>query len=294
MKKFISILTVELMFTAICVAQVRYLSINKDVHNATGQEAHGLKIVLKGQPIVLQRFDGVQNENHFGDCNENVDVENDKTILWWHDPRGENNDPKPIPHCEWVHIGYRLNLPAGILEFYWTDESGARIGDVMPQTKQEVIFNPSDPNLKLKITNTLQSDMSVSFELVGYAVVDQEIPLNELNAANPIFNNLTPFAGASGNTQLTSGSSESFDIPRNTDPDKPETHAIYLKKVINGGNGNTVVFTDYGQYGPVPWYDIVIIPEDNPTVSQWGLIIIAVLLVSAGTIAIWRRRQVAT
>ena len=33
--------------------------------------------------------------------------------------------------------------------------------------------------------------------------------------------------------------------------------------------------------------------DGNPTVSQWGLIIMAVLLVSAGTIAIWRRRQVA-
>ncbi|MHC4440577.1 MAG: IPTL-CTERM sorting domain-containing protein, partial [Planctomycetota bacterium] len=33
--------------------------------------------------------------------------------------------------------------------------------------------------------------------------------------------------------------------------------------------------------------------DGNPTVSQWGLIIMAVLLVSAGTIAIWRRRQAA-
>jgi len=34
-------------------------------------------------------------------------------------------------------------------------------------------------------------------------------------------------------------------------------------------------------------------PDGNPTVSQWGLIIMAVLLVSAGSIAIWRRRQIA-
>ena len=33
--------------------------------------------------------------------------------------------------------------------------------------------------------------------------------------------------------------------------------------------------------------------DDNPTVSQWGLIVMAVLLVAAGAIAIWRKQQVA-
>lgn len=289
MKRFVySILAIVLIYGTICMAQVRYLSINKDVLNATGSDAHGLKIVLKGQYTVMQRFDGFPNANHFGDFKEDVDVENDETILWWHDPRGENDEPRPIPDGEWVHIGYRLNLPAEILEAYWTDENGDCIGyNIIQQPTQEVIFDPYNPNLELKITNNLQNGMSVSFEMVGYAVVEQEIPLAELNALNPLFNDLTPFASASGNTQLTSGLSKSFDIPRNTDPKKPETYAIYLKNVRNGNNGNELVFRDFGQYGPVP-------PINGfPTVSEWGLIIMAVLLVSAGTIAIWRRRRVA-
>jgi len=288
MKRFMSILTIMLVFGAICMAQVRYLSINKDVLNATGSDAHGLKIVLKGQPTVLQHFDGVQDENHFNSFV--TEVANDTTILWWSEPLGANGEVRPIPDGEWVHIGYRLNLPAEILEAYWTDESGARIGDVIGQPTQEVIFDPSDPNLKLKITNNLQNGISVSFEVVGYAVVEQEIPLDELNAANPLFNDLTPFAGASGNTQLTSGLSESFDIPRTTDQNKPETYAIYLKHGKNGGNGNTVVFRDFGQYGPVPPTDGI---RPVPTLSEWSLIVMALLLVSAGAIVIWRRQRIA-
>jgi len=292
MKRCVFILTIVLMSGAICMAQVLYLSINKDVHNGSEQEAHGLKIVLEGQRTVLQRFDGVKDENHFGDCNETV--ENDETILWWHDPlRGENNEPRPIPHCEWVHIGYRLDLPAKILEVYWTDENGNRIGDVIGQPTQEVIFDPDSPNLELEITNNLKNEMTVSVELVGYAIVEKDIPLEELNAGNSLFNsnNLTPFAGANGNIQLTSGSPERFDIPRV--PNKPDTYAIYLKRGKNGGDGNTVVYRDFGQFGPIPEWEPI--PGTGfPTVSLWGLIVMALLLAMAGAIVIRRRQRVAT
>ena len=287
MKRLVSILIIVFAFGTISVAQVRYLSINKDVHNGTGQEAHGLKIVIKGQLTVVQRFDGIEDENHFGNFNEDYDGVNNETILWWYDPRGENDEPRPIPHCEWVHIGFRLNLPGEILETYWTDENGDQIGNIIPQPYQEIIFDPDDTNLQLKITNSLRNGSPVSFELAGYAIVEQEIPLNELNAANPLFNNLTPFAGASGNIQLTSGSSRSFNIPRNTDENKPETWAIYLKRGKDGGD--TVVYRDFGQYGPVPP-----VPPPNPTVSQWGLIIMAVVLAAVGAIAIRKRRFVAS
>jgi hypothetical protein len=287
MKRIIfSTVAMVLIFSTICMAQVMYLSLNKDVQNKTGSDAHGIKIVLKGQFTVIEHFDGLENANHFGEFTVEVDVENDETILWWHDPKGENDEPRPIPDDEWVHIGYRLNLPAEILETYWTDENGDLIGYIM-QPPQEVIFEPDSPNLELRITNNLRNGMPISFDLVGYAVVEQEIPLADLNADNPLFSNLTSFAGASGNIQLNSGSSESFDIPRNTDLDKPETYAIYLKHGINGDN--TVVFKDFGHFGPVPPYVPPVKPTDIPTVSQWGLIIMAVLLVTVGAVVIVRR-----
>jgi hypothetical protein len=269
------------------MSQVLYLSLNKDVLNETGIDAHGLKIVIKGQLTVMEHFDGLPSANHFGEFTVDADVEKDETILWWHDPRGENDEPKPIPDGDTVHIGFRLNLPAKILETYWTDENGDLIGYII-QPSQEVIFDPYSLNLELKVTNDQRNGMSVSYEMIGYAIVEQEIPLAELNAENPLFNNLTPFAGASGNTQLTSGSSDSFDIPRNTDLDKPETYVIYLKHGLGNG-GNTVVFKDFGQFGPVPAYEP---PSPVPTVSEWGLIILAVLMLMVGAMVIHRRRQV--
>jgi len=287
MKRIIfSTVAIVLITSTLCMAQVMFLSLNKDVENTTGRDAHGIKIILKGQFTVMEHFDGIPNENHFGEFTVDYDVAKDETILWWHDPRGENDEPRPIPNGEWAHIGYRLNLPAKILLHYWTDENGDLIGYIM-QPPQEVIYESVNPNLELRITNSLTNNMPITFELVGYAIVDQEIPLAELNAKNPLFNNLTPFSNASGNIQLAFGMSESFDIPRNTDLDKPETYAIYLKRSI--GNGNTVVFQDFGQFGPVPPFEPIIPPV--PIMSEWGMIAMALLLVTIGAIVIVRRSK---
>jgi hypothetical protein len=278
MKRYVFILTIVLMSGTICTAQVYYLSLNKDVRNETGMDAHGLKIVVSGQPEVLQNFDGVTNENHFGRFT--TEVIDGTTVLWWSEPLDPNGQARPIPDGEWVHIGYRLNLPAEILEAYWTDENGDRIGDI-GQPSQEVTRLP-DGSFDLTITNDLRNGISVSFEVTGYASVGHEIPLAQLNASNPLFNNLTPLGGAGGNTQLSSGLSESLTIPG--DPDKPYT--IYVKEGKNGNN--EVTFRDYGYYGPSELDPQV---PRVPTVSEWGLIIMGLLLLVAGTVMIVRRKQ---
>ncbi len=271
MKRFVCILSIVLMSGSMCMGQ-HILSINKDVHNDSGTVVHGIKIKLGGQPVVLQHYDGFTNKNHFGSFTTAV-VDGD-TVLWWSEPLGSNGQYRPIPHCEWVHVGYRLDRPADILATYWTDENGDHVRDIN-QPGQEVTLT-SDGRLKLKVSNTLEAGVPISFTIAGYAFVGQGIPLAELNGDNPIFNTLTPVGGT---VNLPPGAVKSTIVP--SDPDKP--WFIYVKE---GKVGDTVVFRDYGQFGPP-------IGGPIPTVSQWGLIILAVLVVLGGVIAIRRRQQIA-
>lgn len=274
MKRFVySTLSIVLIYGMTCTAATVIDDINKDVHNASGLPAYDFRIVLDGVPIVISHFDGFTNDYHFGHF-ETI-VENETTVLRWSEPLDPNGESNPIPDCNWVHVGYRLDRHADILEACWTDEDAQCLPNgIVKQVTQNVDHN-RDGTVTLTLKNTLRDEVTLSVSNVQYAVLDGETALDNLNAQNTDLElEFMPLPGADEEIVIEPGSSHSLKISEKIPLGK---YLVYRKEGEN--------YVDFGQH----WEP----PPVIPTLSEWGLIIMAVLLVSAGTIVIWQRRRVA-
>ena len=124
----------------------------------------------------------------------NLRQANGRTYLRWFDPIGPDGTKGAIPWCEWVHIGYQLEGPAPILHFWWTDEGGCPLPNgQIQQPSHWVVWNPF-PRAFLRLVNDARGvpeafcvppcpDPTIIGNLY-WAVVEQEIPLDQLNAEN--------------------------------------------------------------------------------------------------------------
>lgn len=268
-----STLAIVFIYGMTCTAADVIIDINKDVHNASGSPAWDFRIVLDGVPTIESHYDGYPNSWRFG--NFNYTVENETTILRWSEPLAPNGDSSPIPDCNWVHIGYRLDRPADILEACWTDENG----QCLPNGKVEQVYQDVDVvngTATLTLKNTLQDGVTVTIGDVQFVVLDDETPLANLNAQNTDLA-FEPVPGGEGEIVLESGQSHTLTIPG----DIPKGKFVVIRKVGNE-------YVDFSQFWEAP-------PVEPPAVSEWGLIVMALFLVTVGAIAIVRRRgQVAT
>ncbi|OHB65519.1 MAG: hypothetical protein A2Y76_04500 [Planctomycetes bacterium RBG_13_60_9] len=278
----ISTLIAALMHGAACMAATGFADVNKDVHNGTGQPAYGFKIVLLGTPAVIWHYDGYPSDWRFS-AFEKIVVsapEGQTTVLYWSQPLNPAGTPQPIPDCNWVHVGYRLELPADILEAYWTDRNGTLIpgGHVRQATQIVTLENRV---LSVTIKNALRDELPLTIRVFGYRLWEGRLGLDSLNRNNPemALSHFAPVPGAVGDITLAHDESRTFraEIPASMlGPGGPP--ALILIK----GDPKQESFVDIAQfyYGEPPGF---------PAVSQVGLVAMVALVLAAGTIVMARR-----
>ncbi len=284
----ISILMAALMPGAAWTAQ-RSFDVNKDVHNGTDHPAYGFTIVLRGTPQLLGHFDGFPTKRHFHTFQPNIvgAAEGQTTVLHWSDPRNPADAPEPVPYCNWVHVGYRLDLPADILEAYWTDQNGAALlGGQIPQPTQIPDIQIVDNRMlsaSLTLKNALRHNQTVTVKVSGYRLWNGQLNLDMLNAENPTMSSgFTLIPGAEGEITLAPGESKTFrtDVPTSGLTPGEMLPSVLLVK------SKKDVFTDYAQFYPaIRW------PTGShiPVVSHRGLIVMVLLVLATGGIVIARR-----
>ena len=277
----ISALMAVLVQGAACMAQRTY-DVNKDVHNGTDHPAYGFTIVLQGTPQLLSHFDGYPTKWRFRTFEKSIVGET--TVLYWSDPLNGAGAPVPIPYCNWVHIGYRLDRPADILEAYWTDQNGVVLpGGQIPQPTQTMdlqIVNNRTLSTSLTIKNALRNGLTVTVNVAGYRLWDGQLGLDVLNGENPtLTSGLTPVPGAEGEITLTPGQSKTFraEVPVSALTPGKMLPSVLLVKTKKD------VFTDYAQF-----YPAMTVPPVVPALSHVGLIVMATLVLATGAIVIAR------
>jgi hypothetical protein len=268
--KRIIVYTVAILFmTGTTTAQGDTYYVNKDMHNGTGQDAYDFKIILGGAQNIIWHFDGYENDNHFDDFD--WEVVDGNTVLDWNDP-----NPGPIPDCNWVHVGYEYtknNGPAPVLLACWTDANGDPItgGDVNQPTPYFEREDPQDPcsGVNIIFTNDLETEETVTVENVYYTVYQQPLSLDQLNQQNAqLASDLSLVSGGAGPFVLGPGQSTQLSIP-------PVPYGYSV--VIRFEGEEFVDFAQQTMGAPIP------------TVSQWGLIIMGLLMLAVGTTMIQRR-----
>jgi hypothetical protein len=279
----IGTLIVVLVHGAACVAAMSF-DVNKDVHNGTDQPAYGFTIVLRGTPVLIGHYDGVPSKWHFRTFRKSVvsAVEGQTTVLQWSDPLNAAGTPEPMPHCQWVHVGYRLDLPADVLEAYWTDRNGTLIpGGKIPQPTQ--IIDLVGRTLSVTIKNALRDEsLSVTVKVFGYRLWEGWMGLDSLNFSNPDMNSgFTPVPGAEGEITLAHNESRTFhaEIPASVVGRDGPPSLILIK-----GDPKKEVFVDIAQFYTDRWPSV----PPVPVVSQGGLIVMVMLVLAAGAVMIGR------
>lgn len=198
---------------------------NKKVHNNTGVGAYDFKIVLGGARKVLKNYNGFPWSYRFRKFKAYV-VCGSVTVLRWWDPVDPTGAPGPIPHCAWVHIGYRLDRPARVLLACWTDNWGRCICTTRVRQPGHNVIYPRWPQRVVNLTlyNDLiePSDTNILVQNVSYAVVDEELPLEDLNDENQYLKSLLKPLDPSGQPSdyniPPDGNSVDLEIPEPLEP----------------------------------------------------------------------------
>jgi len=281
----ISTLVAALVAGAVCMAQAPSqpsYDVNKDARNGTDYVAYGFRIVLRGTPAVLSHYDGIPHQRGFRTFvpTAGSDSEGQTTVLYWKDPVNAAGVAEGIPKLEWVHVGYRLDRPAEILEVYWTDTNGLLIPNgKIDQVSQ--IFSWVGRNLCVTLKNALRDRPTVTVQVSGYRLWEGRMDLGNLNPTNPEMNSgFYPVPGVGGDITLGPGESKAlvFEIPPSlAGRDVPPS--LFLKKL------KPDVFLDFAQFYPAKW------PSEArvPAVSHGGVIVMVVLVLAVGGIVIARR-----
>lgn len=212
-KKIITVM----MGMLVCVSVAMGYYWNKDLHNWSTEPAHDLAVIAQGTPDVSWHFDGYHSGHHFDDFT--TFPIGGYTCLHWTNPAGG-----PIPVGDVVHVGASGSGSFTGVDMYWTDEDGSRLGhSVVWNADTRIRYEGGDAvicmaNITAPVDeqgNLIEEPWAAPREIVAtnirYAVIDDPIPLDELNAANEHLNSiLEPLVPE---TVIPPGGEEMFVIP---------------------------------------------------------------------------------
>jgi len=231
--------------------------------NNTNRTATNLEKFLEGDVRITEWYQGGRfNVQDYGyDAAENV------TTLVWSD--GTVDPGQSTSAC----FGYDQNSLTHKYLPRWTyDPSGEDFLVAGPALSSRFFVEGDRAYLVLSNTALDNEPITIAEMDVGYA--DRVYQMEELVSYD--------VSGVEWSRSLSDAnvpfgaSTEQFAVPL-----QPGGVLIYRARLYLESQPDNVVEC-IGQYE---------MPRDNPTVSQWGLVVMAALLVSAGTIVIVRRRR---
>lgn len=212
LKKALLVIATVLVVTSSVMAYDWYF--NKDLYNVNVfgmQPAYDLAVIIPANCTVGWHYDGYQSRYHFHNFT-NYTIASVFRILHWSYPHNDSrpNPPHPIPFLQFVHVGAAgWGRPFRILDMYWTDKYGARIprSIVYNATTRVIYFTPAPGDDEVATVNvTLENAIApinedgtlitepwantrdITMHDLRYAVVDEPIPLDQLNNENTYLN----------------------------------------------------------------------------------------------------------
>jgi hypothetical protein len=266
--------------------------INKELHQGVMDfDIANLEISLAGELTVVDHYDGYQEDWHFTSFDWFLNDQNNTILRWW-DPVSPDGIPGPIPYCTWVHIGWALDQPARIPLSSWTDIMWDPIPEdygIIQQIGPEILLTPELPeDALLRLHYDIEigdPPIPATVSDIYYLTIELPFPLDELKPWNPL---LDPSSSDFAMTLLDPG-------PIEIDP------GTYIDLIIPGAlrlqPGPWIVYRFNGrgqnEFIDIGQQEVVATAEDIPTLTEWGMIILGLLLLTAGTIAAIRRRKAA-
>jgi hypothetical protein len=277
MSKYMTVLIIGMVL--ILSAPLVAYDVNKDIHNRKNPSAYDVAVILKGTETVTAHFDGYTagtKRGRFGTFTWGPDGANTK-LHWQSFTDGDNN---AIDSCQTIHIGWSTgDHNSEILDMYWTDIAGQRIpGSSLYNITTNWTYASLD--LYLQWHNVFTPDGgsgdTIKVITVYYAELDNAIPLDSLNTENPTLASQLQLIG-DDTVAIAAGGGYSLRIPGVAE----NKYIVVRYKVDSRLSGAD--FTDFVQFGPTP--------DTVPTLSEWGLIIFSLLILTLVTVVVARRKM---
>jgi len=170
--------------------------INKDiiVLNQGIEPASELDVLLAGQETIIWHYDGYP-ERHFNTFEPLPYLGH--TLLRWSDLEEEPGGNNLLDPDEQVHVGWGVERPPMIIKDAWLADAN---GDPIPGIKLwnvQAGITFSDGELEAKLCNTFEDPetggRTLLIDDVRYVILDEEVPLDELNAQNEWLDQLLGF-----------------------------------------------------------------------------------------------------
>ena len=259
---------------------------NVDVHNI-GVEAFDVAVVLvdAAQPgtAIPQVYWHYQGK--FRQWQKAV-LPGNKVLMHWscYDP---NDDEvcDPIPNCTTVHIGWETKNPHVVDDAYWTDAGGNRIDG-----SEIVIIKPRprrvDNNVIVDWHNAYVgladagSEWTIRIDNVQYAVFDDPFPLDDLCEDNEdIVAELQdlPLPGGATYLDIPYGGTGSREAVPGVSYEELDP-AVILRYTVSAPD-------DVAPDAEVSeWAQFTINAALIPTLTEWGAMVMTLLVLAAGTI----------
>ena len=174
------------------------------------------------------------------------------------------------------HVGVNASYigDGEILGEYQTDSLGQVIPGSVVGVPNLAIGSAPGQGRVLEVSNPSPSD-SVKIDRLEYAISSIDIPLDSLNYNNPLVQGLSWNILVSTTTDLLPGNTLIFDVP----DDPPSDPYLYARALTSTPSGIAI--------SEIVWRaDISSIPR----LSEWGLLIFALLAAAVGTVMFGRRR----
>lgn len=254
------------------VSAVNIKEFNKDFYNATGKAGNDIHFVFDGASISQLKAATVATWNNQGFPDPTYTVIVDEIVLEW---KGEyGNDP-----TKKIHVGVWLDLdklpPSFKFRHILLTYNNGVIGKVPACAKPEVVY-VSEDLVGIAITSPVD-DPGITLDEVRYAFRSEPepLPLRDLNGDNTAIDWITTPEGFDLNPDQTVRIAD-VPIPPGS------TYILVSARVRFMGDpeaGAGHVFFESA------------LPPLVPAVSQWGLIVLVLLIAAIGAIMIVRRRQ---
>jgi len=211
-------------------------STNKHLTNL-GPAAYDLAIVLEGTYGVYQTCPGYKTSDlgpvgWFSGFNPTF--KNGNTVLHWQSfDDGPGIDNSQIDTNQTIHVGYSAPEDRKVVDMYWTDLEGKRIGgSIVYDVHAGKTYKGS--RFSVILENVQQA--TASLKNIRYAVLSEPLPLDQLSDQNAELE--SALSSLSSDLGLAPGEAISLEIPVSV----PESSAVVVIYEVNAeGSGASVV-----------------------------------------------------
>jgi hypothetical protein len=252
---------------------------NFDVHQFVDMEGvNDFELILWGEGLTCDDISDFYNGwgIYYPGCQLCEDLGDGRIMIRWYDP------DNPIPFCTYVHFGVRFypGSPDVFVESATWTIDGVPVGgiDLIWQTWVGTAECPVGDIIWYPMGTPKATGPEPPFTVERkWAYVPEPIPLDSLTQGNSMLEGLDWSVPEIEIMDGTPG--QNYEI---WTPPLPQEGAVIFTYTVSGGRQIEMVFINEAELQP---------PSDIPTLSEWAMIIFAVVIMALMTYVVVRRRR---